>query len=212
MLKSAIRLPPHHARQAAEVLGRAFHNDPMTRYLVPDDAKRARLLPIFFSIQVHYCLRYGEVYTTPGLDGVACWLSPGDTGPSFGRLARIGVHSPGIRRVPFGLGLVGLRRYIDAERYTAEIHKGAAPRPHWYLWIIGVEPACQGNGIGGLLMQPVLARASAQGLPCYLETNNAGNLPFYQKHGFRVVSDGEIPGTRIARVGHAARVTRKEYI
>jgi ribosomal protein S18 acetylase RimI-like enzyme len=193
MVESLIHLPPQHARQAAQVLGRAFHNDPMSKYLVPDDAKRARLLPIFFSIQVRYCLRYGEVYTMPGLDGVACWLSPGATGPTIGRLSRIALRSPGIRRVPFELGLSGLRRYMDAERYTGDMHKRAAPGPHWYLWIIGVEPACQGKGIGGLLMQPILSRASAQGLPCYLETNNADNVPFYQKYGFRVVSDGEIP-------------------
>lgn len=194
MNEAVIRLPPVYAGQAAEVLGRAFHDDPMSRYLVPDDAKRARLLPIFFSIQVQYCLRYGEVYTNPGLDGVACWLSPSNTVPTFGRLARVGVRSPGVRRVPCEFGLSGLRRYLDAERYSGDIHRRAAPELHWYLWIIGVEPACQGKGIGGLLMQPVLARASAQGLPCYLETNNADNVPFYQKYGFRVVSDGEIPG------------------
>ena len=210
MVESAIRLLPLHAKQAAEALGRAFHDDPMSRYLVPDDAKRARLLPIFFSIQVHYCLRYGEVYTSPGLDGVACWLSPGDTGPTFGRLARIGMRIPGVRRVPFGFGLAGLQRYIDAERYTGDIHRRAAPGPHCYLWIIGVEPACQGKGIGGLLMQPVLARASAQGLPCYLETNNADNLPFYREARLSRGQRRRYAWARPARVGYAAQVTRKE--
>jgi hypothetical protein len=42
-------------------------------------------------------------------------------------------------------------------------------------------------------MQPVLARADASGLPCYLETMNESNVPFYRKHGFVVVSDGEVP-------------------
>jgi ribosomal protein S18 acetylase RimI-like enzyme len=193
MAEVALRLPAQQARQAAEVLARAFLNDPMSRYLVPDEAKRARLLPIFFSIQVRYCLRYGEVYGTRGLDGAACWLSPGATSPTLGRLARTALRIPGIRRVPFELGASGLRRYMDAERYSGAIHERAAPGPHWYLWLIGVEPACQGKGIGGALMQPVLARASAEGVPCYLETNNAANVAFYEKHGFRVVSDGEVP-------------------
>jgi ribosomal protein S18 acetylase RimI-like enzyme len=64
---------------------------------------------------------------------------------------------------------------------------------HWYLWGLGVEPSRQGQGIGGMLIQPVLARADASGLPCYLETMNEKNVPFYEKHGFKIVSDAEVP-------------------
>jgi hypothetical protein len=42
-------------------------------------------------------------------------------------------------------------------------------------------------------MQPVLARADADRLPCYLETMNEKNVLFYEKYGFRVVRDGEVP-------------------
>ena len=42
-------------------------------------------------------------------------------------------------------------------------------------------------------MRPILARAGAEGLPCYLETQNERNVPFYERHGFEVVSDGEVP-------------------
>ena len=60
-------------------------------------------------------------------------------------------------------------------------------------WGLGVEPSEQGKGIGGVLMQPILMRAGAEGLPCYLETENERNVPFYERHGFEVVSDGEVP-------------------
>jgi GNAT superfamily N-acetyltransferase len=56
-----------------------------------------------------------------------------------------------------------------------------------------VEPSELGKGIGGALIQPVLARAAAEGLLCYLETQNESDVPFYPKHGFEVVSDGEVP-------------------
>jgi hypothetical protein len=58
---------------------------------------------------------------------------------------------------------------------------------------VGVEPSEQGRGIGGALMQPILTRAGVEGLPCYLETQNERNLPFYERHGFEVISDGEVP-------------------
>ncbi len=185
-----IRLPANQARSAATVLARAFHNDPLMQYLMPGETRRTRWLPSLFSIVVRYCLAYGEVYTTPGLDGVACWLPPGETNPSFVRLARIGRRSP-----PVGMGLAGLRRFLRVARYTEEIHTHLAPQAHWYLWALGVEPACQGQGLGGLLMQPVLARARAENLSCYLETMNSVNVPFYERHGFHVVSEGEPPGS-----------------
>ena len=185
-----IRLPVNQARSAAAVLGRAFHNDPFMQYLVPDNARRARLLPSLFSVLVRYCLAYGEVYTTAALDGVACWLPPGETSPPVLRLVRVG-----LRGAPVGLGLAGLLRFLRVARYAEAIHEHAVPQAHWYLWALGVEPARQGQGLGGLLMQPVLARARAEGISCYLETMNGVNVPFYQRHGFNVVSEGDAPGS-----------------
>jgi ribosomal protein S18 acetylase RimI-like enzyme len=182
------RLPAHQLTQASEVMARAFQIDPMLKYLAPDDTRRASLLPSFFGTVVRYCLRYGEVYTTETVDGVACWLPPGNTMPTIGRMLRIGIHVS-----PLQFGWAGLRRYTALADYTDAVHRRFAPGQHWYLWALGVDPACQGQGIGGMLMQPVLAHADADGLPCYLETENERNVPFYQKYGFQVVSDGEIP-------------------
>ena len=190
MIKSnvPIRLVAQQIKAASEVLGRAFMNDPLWEYLAPDPARRARVLKPSFGITVRYALRYGEVYTTPALDGVACWLTPGNTNPRPGALIRMSIYG-----APLELGFAGLFRFAAAENYTGEIHKRCVPGRHWYLWVIGVEPARQGQGVGGMLMQPVLARADADSLPCYLETNKETNVPFYRKHGFEVVSEGEVP-------------------
>ena len=58
---------------------------------------------------------------------------------------------------------------------------------------MGVSPVCQGQGIGGSLIQPVLKQADEEGLPCYLETDTPGAVRFYQKHGFEIVRTGEQP-------------------
>jgi ribosomal protein S18 acetylase RimI-like enzyme len=191
-LHAVIPLKAQQIKQASELMGRAFLNDPLWQYLVPDEARRARVVPLSMGILVRYSFLYGEVYTTPALEGVVCWLPPGKTAPTFGRLVRIGIRS-----APLELGWTGFRRYTTAEDYTEKVHKRSVPERHWYLWGLGVEPALQGHGIGGMLIQHVMARAAAEGLPCYLETMNERNVPFYQKQGFKVVSEGEVPKSEL---------------
>jgi ribosomal protein S18 acetylase RimI-like enzyme len=190
--QEVIRLSRQDNERASEVLARAFYNDPMLQCLVPNDVKRIRLLLSFFGLVVRYCLHYGEVYTTPALEGAACWLSPGNTTPTFVRILRTGVY---VSPLDFGLG--GLLRDLQISAYMDAAHARAAPGRHWYLWALGVDPPYQGQGIGGMLIQPVLVRADAEGLPCYLETENPRNVPFYQKHGFTVVSEGEVTRRRL---------------
>jgi N-acetylglutamate synthase-like GNAT family acetyltransferase len=47
--------------------------------------------------------------------------------------------------------------------------------------------------VGGKLLAPVLARADADGLPAYLETQKEENLAFYGRHGFEVVQEVRLP-------------------
>ncbi len=64
----------------------------------------------------------------------------------------------------------------------------AHPReePHWYLSIIGVDPARQGQGVGAALLRSRLRRCAEDGLPAYLESSNPENVPLYQHFGFDV--------------------------
>jgi len=103
-------------------------------------------------------------------------------------MLRIGIHVS-----PLQFEWTGLDRFLTVAAYTDAVHKRFAQGQHWYLWALGVNPPCQGQGIGGMLMQPVLAQAGAALLPCYLETENERNVPFYQKYGFQLVSEGEVP-------------------
>ena len=132
---------------ASQVLGRAFQDDPLMVYLVPDASKRKRVLPALFGVATRYCLRYGTIYTTPDLDALVCCLPPGQS-KSIGRLALICLSDP-----PLQLGLTVLTRFMHASKYTGETHKQAAPGEHWYVWVLGVEPERQGHGFGGLVLQ-----------------------------------------------------------
>ncbi len=66
-------------------------------------------------------------------------------------------------------------------------------RPHWYLSGIGTDPPAQGTGIGGALMQSRLARCDAAGCrPPGIKQRR--NVPFYERHGFRVTGELTVPG------------------
>jgi ribosomal protein S18 acetylase RimI-like enzyme len=159
--------------RAAELLGRAFHNDPTYVVAIPDEGRRAAMLSWLFDKVVYYSLLYGHVYTTPALAGVACWLPPGET-----RLTAAGLVRSGLYATPLKMGLRAYRRFHSYVTRTDRLHKRCAPETHWYLWAIGVDPPSQGKGIGGRLLQPVLERASAEGTACYLETGVERNLRF----------------------------------
>jgi len=65
--------------------------------------------------------------------------------------------------------------------------------PHYYLPIIGVDPAAQGQGIGSSLLRPVLERADREGMPAYLEATTPRNRALYARHGFEDVDVLHLP-------------------
>jgi GNAT superfamily N-acetyltransferase len=150
--------------------------------MLPDAAVREAALAWFFGVPVmRIGLLYGDVYTTATVEGGAVWIRPGNT-VTFGRAVRAGMLA-----MPFRFGWGGFRRSAHLGNALERVRKQVAPKRHWYLMALGVAPSTQGKGIGGALLQPVLSGADADGLPCYLETFNESNVPFYEKHGFKVL-------------------------
>jgi predicted GNAT family N-acyltransferase len=59
--------------------------------------------------------------------------------------------------------------------------------PHWYLPMIGVDPAKQGNGYGSALLKHALERCDGEGKLAYLEASSSKSIPLYQRHGFELL-------------------------
>ncbi len=132
----------------------------------------------------------GEVHTTPDVRAIAIWLPPGQTATTTWRYLR-----SGYLRVPL---MMGLREFLSATRSDSQLHYlhgEIMERPHWYLWALAVDPDKQGKGIGTALLRHGAQKAQAQGMPCYLETHDEGNLPFYMREGFSLVRAAQIPGS-----------------
>jgi ribosomal protein S18 acetylase RimI-like enzyme len=175
---------------AAKVLARSFFDYPMMTFYYPDPNRRTRYLEWYLGGAINYGLKYGQVYTTPNIMGVAVWLPPGQTHLSTWRYIRVG-----LLLAPFTMGLKHyFSQAMKNEDLTLKIHEEIMPGPHWYLWALAVDPDQQSRGFGTILLQPGLNAAASQRLPCYLETHDERNIPFYKKNGFELVRTEQIPG------------------
>ncbi len=176
--------------QAQDVLARAFFDNPLIQHVLPDADHRLPHLLWFMGQIIGHVLRRGELYRSGDpITGVAAWLPPSEAGVTLPQLIRAGALM-----VPLHFGLAGTVRYLSYLAHCQRLEKRAVPGPHWYLSVIGVDPASQGQGVGGALMQPVLKKADSGGLACYLETDKESSLAFYRKHGFEVEVAGAVPG------------------
>ncbi|WP_214326577.1 GNAT family N-acetyltransferase [Nonomuraea sediminis] len=84
------------------------------------------------------------------------------------------------------LGRVFGRRLLTTARALGAVDARHPAEPHWYLAVLGTDPAAQGQGLGRALLESGLARSDATGLPAYLETTKEQNVPFYERFGFHV--------------------------
>jgi GNAT superfamily N-acetyltransferase len=188
---TVLPLPASQAAQAGETLGRAFADDPLMSFWLPEPDHRHRHVIHMMRFVVRYSLQYGIVETAPqeggSPGGVACWLPPGEVDYHFGGLFRAGWPF-----IPFLSGLRNYARMLANDDFAHRIRLRLCPGPHGYLWALGVDPACQGQGFGGSLLAAGLERLDAQGLPCYLETHNPRNVPIYQRYGFEVAEENEV--------------------
>jgi ribosomal protein S18 acetylase RimI-like enzyme len=130
------------------------------------------------------------VWADEALRGAACWLPPGETQVSVLRALRTGALG-----LPARLGPRGLRRLLAYEAVAEAQHEQGCPEPHWYLYLLGVDPDAQGEGIARRLVAPALERADADGVPAYLETQTPGNVALYERFGFAVTGQRDVaPG------------------
>ena len=68
--------------------------------------------------------------------------------------------------------------------------------PHWYLPLIGVDPALHGKGYGSALMEHALIQCDRDQKAAYLESSNSKNITLYERHGFGLLGTiqvGESP-------------------
>jgi GNAT superfamily N-acetyltransferase len=193
-LNSPIRLPAEQIKLAAEVMSRAFQQEPFTVYTIPDIQERREKNHHVFEFVLQYGSLFGEVYiTSQNLEGIAIWLPFWEAEMKARRIIKAGFNT--YYKI---MGEQYFKRVEILENHIVLLHKKyTAGFSHWYIGPLGVEPEYQGKGYASKLLKPKLTQCEEQSIPCYLETHDKQNVPIYQHLGFDVMEEAIIPGTRI---------------
>lgn len=171
------------AAAVARSLARSFADDPVVTYFVRDDAGRPRAMQAWFDFAVRrYGLRGNELWMSEDARAVALWLPPPQDVMNMSALEELSL-------VPLLLNVVGVSRLARLNRLRAAVGAHHPTAPHAYLFFLGVDPDCQGQGLGSAILGATLAPLDASGTDAYLESSNIKNVPLYQRHGFEITSE-----------------------
>ncbi|HTU06929.1 MAG TPA: GNAT family N-acetyltransferase [Trebonia sp.] len=182
---NVVRADASDADKLTDVLSVAFQEDPVSKWLFPDDVERERINPLFFRPFVDMTLEEGEIYTTDDRVAAALWLpvdvaehaDPPDLGELFAPI----------------LGPVYAARVAAFDKRSTANHPTHAS--HYYLPFIGVQPDQHGHGIGAALLRDRLTALDEQGVPAYLEASSLDSARLYERLGFRRLGQTtDIPG------------------
>lgn len=171
--------------QVADVLARAFDDDPVMNFIAKQDSRRSdRIRRMMHVGLTRLTLPFGECYVSEDYGGAALW-NPPEQRPQ-------GLLND-LKLLASIVPVTGLSRLPRVLRTLNVLERRHPKQAHFYLMVVGVDPPLQGQGRGGRLMAPVLERCDAEGMPAYLENSKEQNLPFYERHGFEVTEELELP-------------------
>jgi ribosomal protein S18 acetylase RimI-like enzyme len=152
----------------------AFANDPVMRYLYPDQLQFLTYFPEFVRLFGGRAFDRGFAHITEDGYGAALWLPPGEH-PDEEALVEL------IKR---SAALSAKTDLFQVFQQMSSYHPG---EPHWYLPLIGVDPLYQGGGVGSALLAYALAICDREKRLAYLESSNPKGVRLYQRHGFEVL-------------------------
>jgi GNAT superfamily N-acetyltransferase len=161
----------------------AFSVDPITRWAIPDPHAYLSVMPEFVRAFGGHAFPNDTADWTADRCGAALWLPPGVEPDGERMMALLQTH--------------GSREVLpDLQSIFEQMGQYHPVEPHWYLPLIGVDPARQGSGLGSILLRHALARSDRDGVPAYLESSNPRNIGLYERHGFvrlGLIQSGESP-------------------
>jgi len=175
--------PPEQAERAIAAIVLAFSTDPMARWSLPDPAVYLAYFPAIVRAFGGSAFAAGAAHHVDDFAGAALWLPPGACPDEQTMGAIMEENCPP-------------ERQADAAAVFAQMAAHHPNEPHWYLPLIGIDPARQRKGLGSKLLAHALQQCDAERLPAYLESSNPANLALYERHGFErlgIIQAGSSP-------------------
>jgi len=157
-----------------DALKLAFVADPATRWVWPEPQKYLSHFSSFALAFGGKAFAYGSAHYVENYSGAALWLPPNvhpDVEPLIALLQSSGSDEA----------------KKDGPEVFEKMNSYHPNEPHWYLPLLGVDPLHHGKGIGSALMQHALVGCDQDNKFAYLESSNPKNIPFYERHGFKLL-------------------------
>jgi len=152
----------------------AFDADPLARWCWPDSHQYLTSMPPFARAFGGGAFLHQTAHSTDDLACAALWLPP-----------NAHMDDAAVGEILERTTAAAIRSDLFAVfGQMAKYHPG---EPHWYLPMIGVDPAYQGRGYGSALLKYALRQCDRDHAPAYLESSNPRNIPLYQRHGFETL-------------------------
>jgi ribosomal protein S18 acetylase RimI-like enzyme len=168
---SVVTAWPGDRHAAVDVLVGAFESDPVVRWAFPGARGYRATFRAFAGAFGGRAFEHGTAQYVRGFRGAALWLPPG-VGPDEGAL------------VPLLQREVPSDRLDNVLAILEQMGRHHPDGPHWYLPLIGVDPAHQGRGHGTAMLRDACGRFDHTGAVAYLESTHPLNLPLYRRFGF----------------------------
>lgn len=178
---------PSDLGQAVSCLAAAFAEDPITGFLLQAGPGYQKRVTQFFSLLMRARIALGMpvlvARDATGIHGAAMGYTtvppdwPRDVTEEWDAFE---MATPGM---------------TDRLAIYDEIAKKCKPSaPHYYLGVIGIDPAMHGQGIGTRLLKSFCELSAADPLSggIYLETANPANVQFYRRAGFTETGRGAL--------------------
>jgi GNAT superfamily N-acetyltransferase len=177
---------PAEQSRAIRTLVSAFEDDPVERWLYPEEEQYRRHFPAFIAAFGGAAFRDQTVWRLGDFDAVAFWFGP-DREPDGEAVVQVLVET------------TSGDLHADSFATLEQMADGHPTEPHWYLPWFGVARELHGRGLGTHLMRRCLEIVDESGLPAYLETPNPRTVPFYERAGFSI--------TTVAQAGACPPIT-----
>jgi len=178
---------PSDVGQVVDSLAAAFAEDPITSFLLQPGSNYRERLAHFLSLLLRARIALGMpvlvARATSGVHGAAMGntAAPPPWPSEFEEeWSRLELAIPGFND--------------RASLYDAIAKQCKPPVPHYYLGVIGIDPALHGLGIGARLLKSFcdLSASDPHSEGVCLETANPSNVRFYEHAGFTVTGQGSL--------------------
>ena len=153
----------------------AFAADPFSRWLMPEPIDFVKNFGRQLMAMAGKSFENNAAFYATDFSVAALWLPPGVTADETLLVSTL-------------FDIIPENIQENMKHLGAEIDK-YHPETCWYLSHLGTEPNMQGQGRGALIMKDILQRCDLEKMPAYLESSNPKNIPFYERHGFEIMTE-----------------------